>query len=73
MSRKNSSPTHYQRPAAQEGSYLVRCLGPGDEHTFYTDDPSKRRICPRCRSRIQEMRLSMRDEPLPDPSRNFDG
>ena len=27
---------------------LVRCLGPGPEHTFWSDDRCRHRICPKC-------------------------
>lgn len=48
---RNKSP--YTRPKVR-----VRCLGPGKEHTFWTDDRAKRRVCPRCRQLIDKMRLS---------------
>jgi hypothetical protein len=27
---------------------MVRCLGPGEEHTFLSPDPVNRRVCERC-------------------------
>jgi hypothetical protein len=37
----------------------VRCLGPAkEEHTFLSADPRSERICPRCRTLQQALRLS---------------
>ena len=33
---------------AQLDKVRVRCLGPGEEHTFMTVDRCSRRICPKC-------------------------
>ena len=33
----------------------VRCLAPGPEHTFWSEDPCSRRICPRCMGKIDQM------------------
>lgn len=29
---------------------LVRCLGPGPEHSFVSHDPLRQRICRRCKN-----------------------
>lgn len=31
---------------------LVRCLGPGEEHQFLTDNRCGHRICPKCKKVI---------------------
>lgn len=38
------------------GKYLVRCLGPGEEHTFLSTDTASHRLCPKCRDRIKGIR-----------------
>jgi hypothetical protein len=49
----------------QKAAYLnrprvrVRCLGPAkEEHTFLSADPRSERICPRCRTLQNLLRLS---------------
>ena len=57
---KQYAPTRY-RPTPGR----VRCLGPNlDEHTFYSRDRVKVRMCERCRRKVQSMGVSVRDEPL---------
>lgn len=44
-------PRVYQKkPKADRG--LVRCLGPGEEHTFDSPDPTHIRVCPDCRKKL---------------------
>ena len=38
---------------------VVRCLGPGDEHTFRSLDPKMNRVCPKCAARIAALNLSL--------------
>lgn len=37
---------------------VVRCLGPGDEHTFRSVDPKVNRMCSKCAAKIAAMNLS---------------
>lgn len=37
--------------------HLVRCLGPGDEHLFFSEDACCHRICPRCAVKIEQRHL----------------
>lgn len=50
---------HRQKAAA--GKVLVRCLGPGPEHTFPSPDPVRIRVCPRCAN----LRHALRDAEVP--------
>jgi hypothetical protein len=33
----------------KKGGVRVRCLGPGKEHTFLSEDATRNRVCPKCR------------------------
>lgn len=39
----------------------MRCLGPGPEHRWVSPDPVRLRVCPRCRDRVAQMNLGVRD------------
>jgi hypothetical protein len=41
---------------------VVRCLGPGEEHTFLSRDRTRERICPACRDLIREKNFSQKRE-----------
>lgn len=47
----------------------VRCLGPSKrEHTFWSEDRRKYRICPACRKKIAEMNVPpILERPIRDP------
>lgn len=47
----------------------VRCLGPGPEHSFYSRDRVRERICYACREKLKTMPQSIRDFPATDPTR----
>ena len=34
---------------------VVRCLGPGREHTFRSPDPAHRRLCARCTLAVERV------------------
>jgi len=46
----------------RDGRASVRCLGPGPEHTFCSPDPSRVRVCQRCRDRLDRQHYSPRCE-----------
>lgn len=35
-----------------------RCLGPGEEHTFFSNDMTNNKICCACKRKIAEIRVS---------------
>lgn len=45
----------------------VRCLGPGKEHSFWSANKSKYRICPRCKKKLDAMLLPGRVYPVHYP------
>jgi hypothetical protein len=53
--------------------FEVRCLGPGQEHTFLSPDPVNRRICKKCQAWYKTNRFSpIVKATLPDsPERIF--
>lgn len=55
---------------SQKNLVRVRCLGPGPEHSFYSRDKTKERVCYACREKIRTMPLSIRDQPATDPGRD---
>ena len=55
------APTSRPKPVPR----WVRCLGPVEaEHKFLSPDPTKTRLCERCRRKVASMGVSVRDEPL---------
>lgn len=61
---------HHQGPRQKPGrAVLVRCLGPGEEHSFQSRWPQGNRICTRCRQRIEQLRQMLgRTEITPTPT-----
>ena len=41
----------YYKPYTRKRT-LVRCLGPGKEHNFYSSDPATNRICAKCSAKL---------------------
>jgi hypothetical protein len=42
-------------PGEEPKKRLVRCLGPGKEHTFNSPDPTRVRLCWRCKVLVREI------------------
>lgn len=42
----------------------VRCLGPGGEHTFMSDDPIRHRVCADCVVKIRALSYWERRRPM---------
>lgn len=48
--KKNRGPKPRQNKSSRT---LVRCLGPGSEHTFMSSNPTYHRVCSRCTDLIR--------------------
>lgn len=56
---------HYAGPKVKAARKLVRCLGLGTDHYFWSSNPVYHRVCERCAQRIENARVSpMAEEPV---------
>lgn len=53
--KKRGRPRKTAPPGEEPKKRLVRCLGPGKEHTFNSPDPTRVRLCWRCKLAMQSV------------------
>lgn len=58
-------PRHHRKKMPAPPRVRVRCLGPGDEHTFLSTGPGNR-VCDACRRGLRQLVVSPRAVPLKD-------
>lgn len=55
------------RTAPKAAKVVVRCLGPGEEHTFRSGDPTSERVCKGCREKLKTLSATAREKSVRSP------
>lgn len=56
------------KPRKAKPAPNTRCLGPGEEHRFFSPDPTKIRICPEC-TKLRQPPINVLQEQFDSGSR----